>query len=374
VNSALPLLGWRATHRWNGTVNPSQLLQILNPAEGYLATANDDLQNPASGVPKVINYHMGFYRKARIDDLIEGKSKDKPSNAQSSVKSSAVPKLDAEDMKRFQLDVYSKQAEYYIELLRPILTKRAKSCGACQTLLDWDCRFSTDSIGASVYTSFRTALLADLFGERVFGLEAWQHMVHESGITLVFQWYFDRVLLWDIFQREDIKTSFFDFAEDNPSVFHLWNQYFADEDKNDEKARSGEESAKRRRGRFLELAVERHLVPLDMSLIEPYAAQHSITMKNIFFNGQLPSLTGFDVGPIPLEGSGSTINQGSLFRQNGQEQSFCPSYRFITDMSQDWAYTALPGGISGRRFSGLYLNPGFFEGHYKTVEGIKPMH
>jgi len=49
------------------------------------------------------------------------------------------------------------------------------------------------------------------------------------------------------------------------------------------------------------------------------------------------------------------------------------SHPFVL-LCQDWAYTALPGGISGRRFSGLYLNPGFFEGHYKTVEGIKPMH
>lgn len=78
--------------------------------------------------------------------------------------------------------------------------------------------------------------------------------------------------------------------------------------------------------------------------------------------------------------------QGSLFRERDQEHSFCPSYRFITDLSkvqrsavaasvkltsspgvQNWAYTALPGAVSGRRFSGIYMDFSFFRGLYKTV-------
>lgn len=35
--------------------------------------------------------------------------------------------------------------------------------------------------------------------------------------------------------------------------------------------------------------------------------------------------------------------------------------------TQDWAYTAIPGAISGRRFSGLYMDFSFFRGLYKKV-------
>src|SRR5689334_12498293 len=126
---------------------------VLHRLQSYLATANDDLQNPAPGAPEAINYHMGFYRVSRINELIEGKGKDGQLSG-----TSGKPAWDEEDMKRFQLDVYSKQGEYYMELLAPIL-KTKTDCAGCKALLEWDGRFATESVGASVFTQLREALL-----------------------------------------------------------------------------------------------------------------------------------------------------------------------------------------------------------------------
>lgn len=336
--------------------------------QGYLATANDDLQNPAPGAPKAINYHMGFYRVSRINELIENKGKDHletPDNGK--------PTWDEEDMKRFQLDVYSKQGEYYMELLAPIL-KAKPNCTSCKTLLEWNRRFSTDSVGATVFTQFREALLDELFGENVFGKDVWMHMTRESGVMLVFQWYFDRVLLWDIFEREGIKNAFFDFAEDNAYIRYLWNEFLVDhEDATTGKpGREGKNAAAQaRRSQLLERVVDEYLVPRNVTRERAYGSDHAMMMKNIFFDGTLPGSValGLDVGPVPLAGSGSTVNQvksllipspsflhaycnsdthayttpqGSLFREQGREQSFCPSYRFITDLSQVRAQSTSP--------------------------------
>jgi len=309
---------------------------------------------------------MGFYRVSRINELIENKGKDHletPANGK--------PTWDEEDMKRFQLDVYSKQGEYYMELLAPIL-KAKPNCTSCRTLLEWDGRFSTDSVGATVFTQFREVLLDKLFGENVFGKDVWLHMTRESGVMLVFQWYFDRVLLWDIFEREGIKNAFFDFTEDNAYIRYLWNEFLADhEDATTGKpGREGKDAAAQaRRSQLLERVVDEYLVPRNVTRERTYGSDHAMMMKNIFFDGTLPGSValGLDVGPVPLAGSGSTVNQGSLFREQGREQSFCPSYRFITDLAQDWAYTAIPGAISGRRFSGLYMDFSFFRGLYKKV-------
>jgi penicillin amidase len=198
-----------------------------------------------------------------------------------------------------------------MELLAPIL-KTKTGCAGCKALLEWDGRFATDSVGASIFTQLREALLDRLFGEQVFGKDVWNYMTRESGVMLVFQWYFDRVLLWDIFERENIKNAFFDFAEDNAAIRWLWNELLADhEDATTGKpGREGKDAvAQARRAQFLERIVDDYLVTLNVSQAQAYGVGHFMTMRNIFFNGELPSVLGFDVGPIPLAGSGSTVNQ-----------------------------------------------------------------
>lgn len=45
-----------------------------------------------------------------------------------------------------------------------------------------------------------------------------------------------------------------------------------------------------------------------------------------------------------------------MWYDDGRLESFAPSWRFISDMTNDTFYSILPGGPSGRRFSGLYNN------------------
>jgi len=86
----------------------------------------------------------------------------------------------------------------------------------------------------------------------------------------------------------------------------------------------------------------------------PYRKVHSIVMTNLFFGGKLPKFLGFDHGPVPLIGSRATIPQGQIFTDAGRKTTFMPSYRLICDMGENAIHRNIPGGPSGRRFSGLY--------------------
>ena len=92
-------------------------------------------------------------------------------------------------------------------------------------------------------------------------------------------------------------------------------------------------------------------------------------MKNVFFDGRLPRWLGFDHGPIELPGNRATVVQGGIFTSHGRQTTFTPSWRFITDLGQDHALTALAGGPSGRRFSRWYTTDisRWLEGDYKTL-------
>jgi len=102
----------------------------------------------------------------------------------------------------------------------------------------------------------------------------------------------------------------------------------------------------------------------------PWGRRQQMVMKNIFFEGRLPAWLGFDHGPVELPGNRATVIQGGIFTSLDRQTTFTPSWRFITDLGDDSARTALAGGPSGRRFSRWYTTDikRWLEGRYKTIE------
>jgi penicillin amidase len=96
-----------------------------------------------------------------------------------------------------------------------------------------------------------------------------------------------------------------------------------------------------------------------------------VTMVNVYYGGKLPRVLGLDRGPYEVPGSPATPRQGSIYRDEGRLTSFCPSYRFVTDMGTDEAWTIIPGGPSERRISRYYLADlkTYWRGGYKKIEG-----
>jgi len=301
-----PVSAWEEECRWDGTVPAEELHSILNPPEGFLATANNDL-NPENDL-LVINLPMGSYRVDRIRSLL-----------------SDVESCTIEDMQRIQNDLYSLQAERFMSVLGPLLPESF----AGRLLAGWDCCYDCESRGATLFETVYNALLREVFGKSFLGEEVWDSTLSSTAIVADYYHLFDAVLLGD-----------------DPS-------WFGEEGKDDMYRR----------------VLENVLTEVDLPAITPWGHRQQIMMKNVFFDGRLPRWLGFDHGPVELPGNRATIVQGGIFNSHNRQTTFTPSWRFITDLGEDWALTALAGGPSGRRFSKWYKTDikRWLNGDYKTL-------
>jgi len=74
-------------------------------------------------------------------------------------------------------------------------------------------------------------------------------------------------------------------------------------------------------------------------------------------------------GPFPLRGCRATVWQGYRVQVAGQAAVIAPAYRFVTDMGDDAAFTALPGGRDGSVFGADFSGgiEDYLAGRYKRI-------
>ncbi|HTI49629.1 MAG TPA: penicillin acylase family protein, partial [Planctomycetaceae bacterium] len=293
-----PVPGWQRARAWNGIVPSEQLASILNPPEGFIATANDD-RNQA-GKPLSINACQGPYRAERIAELLAAKEK-----------------LTVGDMQQMQADLVSTQAGRFMEHLRPL----APETIAGKSFRRWDLRYDAQSTEASRFEEFYSRLLRRVFGAGLFGEETWDRIVAGTALPDIYFHYFDRVVLN---QPPECSSAWFGGQTREALLREILHGSFEN----------------------------------GGGAITPWGERRPIVMRNLLVGGKLPHwlnrILQVDYGPIPLPGNRATLVQGAIFHDHGRLSTFAPSYRFVTDLGTDVAHTALAGGPSERVFSPFY--------------------
>ncbi|MBL8020580.1 MAG: penicillin acylase family protein [Leptospirales bacterium] len=184
-----PMPGWDSSYDWKGFVSHKELPHSYNPKEGYIVTANNDLNALGSVAP--INMSMGSYRADRIEKLLKRND------------------LTVEDMAKIQMDTYSLQAEKFMEIVSPLLPD---GNDRAQILRNWNKQYTPDSEGAYIFERFYDALLDEVLGP-VMGRQVLDHLRRETGILIDFYSYVDKILLsrksrwFGDRKREDIYTA-----------------------------------------------------------------------------------------------------------------------------------------------------------------------
>ena len=315
TSGLVPLPGWEPDNDWRGFAAIEDLPQCLNPPEGFLATANDDLNR--YGKLKPINLCVAPYRAERIRAEL---SRPGP--------------FTLEDMKTLQFDVHSTQAERFMAILRPLLDA-ADPGENRQILLDWDLGYHDDSRGAYLFEQLYRELLQEVFGGQNvtkhprthLGVPVVNHLLDETTLMAEYYGAFDAVLL---------------------SEHSLW---FG--------GRPRDEIYATVLARILRLEPR------------PYGESRQMRLEHLVLGSKLPTILGFDRGPIPLKGGRATVHQGQWLRAQGRRIACGPSYRFVTDLATDEMQTTLPGGPSDRRFSPWYVNGllDWLTGNYTVLRG-----
>ncbi|MCL4193602.1 MAG: penicillin acylase family protein [Thermoguttaceae bacterium] len=167
----VPLPGWESENDWQGFQPLDALPAALNPAEGFLITANNDLNDYSRARP--LNMTVGPDRAERIRQLLSEDRQYAP-----------------RDMFAMQFDVRSLQAEAFLAVLRPLLPDTPQG----RILADWDCCYTERSEGAYLFEEFYWRLMKDVFGAAM-GEAVIDFLSRETAVFTCFHHHFDRLLL-----------------------------------------------------------------------------------------------------------------------------------------------------------------------------------
>lgn len=285
-----PLVAWEKENHWKGFVESSELSCDYRPERGFVASANDNKNQ--EGKPLSISVPFASYRYDRICNFL-----------------SQEKQFTLEEMKHLQTDLYSIQAELFLDQLRELIPDTPVG----DVLKSWDCRYTKDSKGATLFEAFYFDILQEVFG-KVFGERAWNQLATRHSLLVFTHGHFDRVLLSDDerwFEKEGKKHCF------------------------------------RRQ-------LEKTLGRFSVETIPSWGEKNQFTMANMLFDQKLPKFFGFDIGPLQMEGSRATIAANQIFRERTRTIVAAASYRFVSDLSKEEAYTILAGGVSENRFSKYY--------------------
>ena len=153
VDGLAPLPAWDSKNHWRGWLSSDWLPRVYDPAEGYVATANEGWNPP--GGPLLVTQLLPDYRKRRIDERLR-----------------ELPQATLEDMRELQYDLVSLQARELI----PIFVAHLSDGPLKEQLREWDCRYTTDSKTAVLFQRLFINTIIEIFGhEKAVG---WRRIVY----------------------------------------------------------------------------------------------------------------------------------------------------------------------------------------------------
>jgi penicillin amidase len=146
-DGTIPVPGWTDEYEWTGLIPFEELPYTFNPEEGYIATANNQVQ-PA-GYPYLITYDWDYgFRADRIVNLIQ----------------SAPNKIDIAYVQKMHGDAYDANGAVFVPLLLE-LELASDLQPALDTLKNWDYQATADSTSAAVFNAFWRHFLQNTFND-----------------------------------------------------------------------------------------------------------------------------------------------------------------------------------------------------------------
>jgi len=147
-NGELPLPALGSEDGWDGFYSEEEKPFLLNPAKGYIVTANNAVL-PDRGVPVFAKRWYPSFRADRIDELLRSKST-----------------LSIEDNTAVQTDSYVKGAEFLIRSIRDFIFESEGAKFVSARFKKWD--FKADGgISPFLFYRFRFYLAQNIFNDNI---------------------------------------------------------------------------------------------------------------------------------------------------------------------------------------------------------------
>jgi penicillin amidase len=303
-DGTIPVPGWTDEYAWTGYIPFDKLPYTFNPAEGYIATANNQI--PTNDYPYLITHDWDYgFRANRIVNMIKN----------------APGKIDIAYIQKMQGDNYDANGETFTPLLLNL--KLASDLSPAQELLkNWDYQARADSAPAAVFNAFWRHLLQNTFNDDM-PKQDWA----EGGSR------------WNEVMRNLIKNPNDPFWDDKTTTTTT-------ETMNDILKKSFAEG----------VAELDNIFGKDMSKWS-WGNMHTATFRNgtLGQSGVFLIEDLFNRGPFPTSGGKSIVNATSWSVIDGYEVTDVPSMRMIVDMGNlNNSVTVHTTGESGHAYHKHY--------------------
>jgi penicillin G amidase len=145
-DGTVPLAGWTSETGWAGTMPFDQLPSLLNPARGYIVTAN----NPVSSNGPMLTRDWDFgYRAAELERMLQQHITE-------------GDLLTADELAAMQLDTADPNAAAFLPIIEELELDGDAARGAA-LLRGWEARADADSAEAAYFAVFWRNLLDTMF-------------------------------------------------------------------------------------------------------------------------------------------------------------------------------------------------------------------
>ncbi len=133
-------------YEWDGYLPIKALPHMLNPAAGYIRTANNYMVPDAYPYPEALHYTWGDQMRAvRIDEFL-----------------GSGRKFTVVDMMQLQQDVLSIPARNLVPMLSGLAISDAAVARAADMLRQWDYELAPESVAAGIYAAWERRLQTDV--------------------------------------------------------------------------------------------------------------------------------------------------------------------------------------------------------------------
>jgi len=319
----LPVAGWEPQGQWTGFVPFDQLPRLLNPASGYIASANN----------KVVDDQYPYV----IGDLWEPQARMVRLQA---ILGQAGERFSVRDCERLQNDTYSPYAHDLLPLLSSACTDsvigQEHGERVREYLRNWNFQFTREDIATSIYQVFFMRLLRNIYLD-----EMGEELFHDFTTLVNVPMRVTQRLLqtgtspW----FDDIRTTERETMEDIVR-------------------RSAREAVQELADRFG-----------SDTRTWRWGDLHSVTLQHPF-GLQKPLDKLFSIGPFPYPGGSTTLMSGEYSITAPYDVTVGSSYRQIFDLADSSSYrSVLPSGQSGQVFHPHYEDQTslWLYGGYRTV-------
>jgi penicillin amidase len=192
-----PMPGWDSRYDWRGWVASTDMPHVLDPPEGFIVTANQEVQPSGTGPFLTYDWDYG-YRAQRIRDLL-------------SPQIAAGHKLTVSDMAAIQNDQHSPYADMLVPSLLAVHLTGFDADGQ-RLLATWDRTMSPDSAAAAYFAAVWNNLLRLTFADDLpadhgpDGGSRWLEVVRSIIDDPSSSWWDDRTTPGIVEGRDDVLT------------------------------------------------------------------------------------------------------------------------------------------------------------------------